>query len=84
MPKNSLVSNYIVAQYKVHKTKSNNADIPNIVDRDFDNRNKLEVAVSDLTYIRVGSRWNYACTLIDSLTVKLSVMLLEKRKILDW
>ena len=65
MRNNSLVSNYTVAQYKVHKTKSNNADIPNIVDRDFDNRDKLEVAVSDLTYIRVGSRWNYACTLID-------------------
>ena len=65
MGENSLVSNYTVAQYKVHKTKSNDANIPNLVDRDFDNRDKLEVAVSDLTYVRVGSRWNYVCTLID-------------------
>ncbi len=25
----------------------------------------IEVAVSDLTYVRVGSKWNYVCTLID-------------------
>ena len=65
MRENSLVSNYTVAQYKVHKTKSNDANIPNLVNRDFDNRDKLEVAVSDLTYVRVGYRWNYVCTLID-------------------
>ena len=41
------------------------------MDRDFDNRDKLEVAVSDLTYVRVGSKWNYVCTLIDLLIVKL-------------
>lgn len=33
--------------------------------RTFDNRNKLEVAVSNLTYVRVGGKWNYICTLID-------------------
>ena len=60
-----LISNYTVAQYKVLKTKSNDANIPNLVDRDFDNRDKPEVAVSDLTYVRVGSGWNYVCTLID-------------------
>ncbi len=26
---------------------------------------KLEVAVSDLTYVRVKNKWNYICTLID-------------------
>lgn len=36
-----------------------------IVDRKFDDRDRLEVAVSDLTYVRVGNRWNYVCTLLD-------------------
>lgn len=65
MKENSLVSNYTVAQYKVHKTTCNESDAPNIVNREFDNRDKLEVAVSDLTYVRVGGKWNYVCTLID-------------------
>jgi transposase InsO family protein len=65
MKENGLVSNYTVAQYKVHSNGCNESNIPNIVDRDFDNRDKLEVAVSDLTYVRVGSKWNYLCTIID-------------------
>ncbi|MCG4583816.1 DDE-type integrase/transposase/recombinase, partial [Anaerosalibacter bizertensis] len=32
---------------------------------DFKNREKLEVVVSDLTYVRVGNKWNYICTLLD-------------------
>ena len=50
-----------MAQYKVHKVTLQQ-DTPNIVDRDFDNREKLEVVESDLTYVRVGCRWNYVCT----------------------
>lgn len=65
MKRNNLISNYTTAHYKVHKTTCNEADTPNLVDRDFDNRKRLEVAVSDLTYVRVGSRWNYVCSLID-------------------
>jgi transposase InsO family protein len=65
MKENGLVSNYTVAQYKVHTTNCNEASTPNIVDREFDNRTKLEVAVSDLTYVRVGNKWNYICTIID-------------------
>lgn len=65
MKNNALVSNYTVAKYKVSATKCNEAAIQNVVDRDFDNRSKLEVTVSDLTYVRVGSKWNYVCLLID-------------------
>lgn len=65
MKENSLASSYTVAQYKVHTTNSNESPIPNLVDREFDNREKLEVAVSDLTYVRVTGKWNYVCTLID-------------------
>lgn len=65
MKENSLVSNYTVAQYKVHNRGCNESNITNIVDRKFDDRDKLEVAVSDLTYVRVGNRWNYVCTIVD-------------------
>ncbi len=65
MKENALVSNYTVAQYKVHNKGCNESKVSNIVDRKFDDRAKLEIAVSDLTYVRVGSKWNYVCTLID-------------------
>ncbi len=65
MKENALVSNYTVAQYKIHSKGCNESSVSNIVDRKFDDRNKLEVAVSDLTYVRVGNRWNYVCTLVD-------------------
>ena len=65
MKENGLVSNYTVAQFKVHPAACNQSPTPNIVDRDFNDREKLEVAVSDLTYVRVGNKWNYVCTLID-------------------
>jgi len=65
MKEKALVSNYTVAQYKVYSRGCNESRVSNAVDRQFDNRAKLEVAVSDLTYVRVGSKWNYVCTLID-------------------
>ena len=65
MKENALVSNYTVAKYKVHTASCNESAIANIVDRQFDNRDKLEVTVSDLTYVRVGGKWNYVCTIID-------------------
>ncbi len=65
MKKYSLVSNYTVAQYKVGKSKCNEDKIANVVDREFDNRERLEVVVSDLTYIRVNNKWCYICTLLD-------------------
>ena len=65
MKENALVSNYTVAQYKVHSKGCNEAKISNIVDRKFDDRAKLEVAVSDLTYVRVANKWNYIFTLVD-------------------
>ena len=65
MKANALVSNYTVSQYKVRTTSCNQSNIANLVDRQFDERKKLEVAVSDLTYVKVGSKWNYVCTIID-------------------
>jgi transposase InsO family protein len=65
MEKYSLISNYTVASYKPKKSKCNEEKIENLVNRSFKDRDKLEVIVSDLTYVRVGSKWNYICTLLD-------------------
>lgn len=65
MNKYGLVSNYTIKQFKNHNSKVNNDDIPNIVDRNFNNRGLLEVIISDLTYVRVLNKWCYVCLIID-------------------
>jgi len=65
MDKYSLVSNYTVKQFKVHKSSCNNDEVENIVNREFDNRNDLEIVVSDLTYVNVAGKWHYICLLIN-------------------
>ncbi len=65
MAKHGLISNYTVAQYKVHKSTCNNDDVGNIVNREFNDRDNLQVIVSDLTYVRVAGRWHYICILVD-------------------
>lgn len=65
MKENGIVSNYTVAQYKVYKQPCNNEIVANEVDRKFDNRDTLEVVVSDLTYVRVNGKWNYVCLILD-------------------
>lgn len=65
MKKNGLVSAYTVAQYKVHQSSCNEAEVPNELNRQFQNKKPLEAIVSDLTYVRVAGKWNYICLLID-------------------
>ncbi len=65
MKENGLVSNYTVAQYKIHKQPINEEKISNEVNSEFDNRDHLEVVVSDLTYVRVAGKWNYICIILD-------------------
>jgi putative transposase len=65
MKKYSLVSNYTVARYKVRRQTCNEDKIANTVNREFSNREKLEVVVSDLTYVWVGGQWLYICALLD-------------------
>lgn len=60
-----LVSNYTVKQFKVHKVKCNEDKIENIVNREFDRTTKLDVVVSDLTYVNVKGKWNYICLILD-------------------
>lgn len=65
MKQEGLVSSYTVAQFKPHKTKCNESKIANLVKRKFNDRDHLNVVVSDLTYVRVGRSWNYICVFID-------------------
>ena len=65
MKKHSLVSSYTVKQFKVHRSSCNEDNVQNIVKQDFQNRNHLEVVVSDLTYVNVNGKWHYICLLID-------------------
>ena len=65
MKKYALVSNYTLKQFKLHKSKVNNDKIENIVKCKFSDRERLDVVVSDLTYVNVNGKWNYICLLLD-------------------
>ena len=65
MHSNGLVSAYTIKKYRPNKDKVNNEVQPNLLDRQFDEKAPYEVVVSDLTYVRVGSDWNYICILLD-------------------
>jgi len=65
MTKYSLISNYTKKQYKIHQGTCNNEKVENVVNREFNNRDLLEVVVSDLTYVNVSGLWNYVCFLLN-------------------
>ena len=60
----NLVSVYTKAKYKNY-TKPNEKDVPNVLNRSFKFKKKMEVLVSDLTYVRVGTQWRYICLFVD-------------------
>lgn len=60
-----LQSKYAKASYKPITTRPNEEAVQNVLNREFDVAKAMSVLVSDLTYVRVGSRWNYVCFLID-------------------
>src|SRR5699024_12282349 len=62
----NLVSTYTVAQYKPYKSSTcNEALIKNELQRQFEQDKPLAVVVSDLTYVRVGTKWHYVCLFVD-------------------
>jgi len=66
MKKYGLVSKYTLRQSpKKKSTTVNNDAVANIVNREFDEREKYEVVVSDLTYVKIGGKWHYLCLLLD-------------------
>lgn len=65
MRENGLVSAYGRKRFKVHPGAVNEADVPNVVARGFGGRAPRTHICSDLTYVRVGTSWNYVCLLVD-------------------
>ena len=65
MKAKGLVSSYTKAKFKPSGSKVNEADLPNVLNRGFDGHAPHTHIVSDLTYVRVGRRWNYVCLLLD-------------------
>jgi transposase InsO family protein len=65
MKKYGLVSNYILRRKNTRSTDVNNDEIANVVKREFNERKKLEVVVSDLTYVKIAGKWHYLCILLD-------------------
>lgn len=60
-----LISVYADAKFKPSRSSADEADAPNIVNREFDGRAPRTHVVNDLAYVRVGARWCYVCLLID-------------------
>ena len=65
MKQEGLVSNYTTAQFKPQKDTCHESKTENVLNRQFQNREYRDVVISDLTYVRVGTRWNYICVLVD-------------------
>ena len=65
MARRGLVSAYTCKKYRAHSSKSNETAIPNLLARDFNNQAPGACVVSDLTYVRVGTRWAYVCILLE-------------------
>ena len=65
MKRRGLESVYTHKKYKSHGKKCNESAIPNLLDRQFDGHAPLAAVVSDLTYVRVGQKWQYVCILLD-------------------
>lgn len=60
-----MVSVYTKKKYRYHSSVVNESKIENLVNREFNGRGKLLVVVRDMTYVSIGSNWNYICILLD-------------------
>ena len=58
MKENSLASAYTKANFKPHADKPNEADLPNVLDREFDGYLPHTHLASDPAYVRVLSAWH--------------------------
>ena len=63
MKKLGLISAYTRKKYRIYFCKSNEAAIPNLLNRHFNGQRPGACAVRDLTYVRVGVKWSYICIL---------------------
>lgn len=65
MKKYGLESNYTKQNYKPQKSQSNESKTQNKLNREFKEEKPLKKIVTDLTYVKVGNKWNYVCLVID-------------------
>ena len=65
MKSRGLVSCYARAKFRPHPDRPNEAELPNVLNREFDGHRPHTHVVSDLTYVRVLGAWCYICLLID-------------------
>ncbi len=65
MREQGLVSKYTVAQFKPMKSTCNESEEGNTLNRQFAQDKARKVVVSDLTYVRVRSKWHYICAILD-------------------
>ncbi|WP_237375604.1 IS3 family transposase [Streptococcus ruminantium] len=65
MKRLNLVSIYQQPSFKLYSKGKNEAPIPNLLARQFNQEKPLEAIVTDLTYVRAGKRWAYVCFIID-------------------
>ena len=63
--KRGLVSVYTRKKYRLHHDRCNEAPIPNLLQRKFNEQKPNACVVSDLTYVRVSAAWPYVCILLD-------------------
>lgn len=65
MKPRNLTSCYAKAKFRPHPGRPNEAELPNVLNREFDGHAQRTHIVSDLTYARVPRAWCYACLFID-------------------
>ena len=65
MKRRGMTSAYARRTSEPHRTRADEAGLTNILDREFDGYEPRTHLASDLTYVRVGGKWAYACPLID-------------------
>lgn len=65
MKEQGLVSKYTMVQFKPMKSTCNESDQGNTLNLHFDQDQARRVVVSDLTYVRAGTKWIYICAILD-------------------
>jgi transposase InsO family protein len=82
MEKYGLVSKYVKRRKKGRKGTVNEANTPNILNRQFapEAHDPMDVVVSDLTYVKVAGTWHYICLLLDVATRQIIGFACGKKK----
>ena len=64
MKRRGMAGAYVRGTSEPHRTRADGAGLANILDREFDGYGPRAHLAGDLTYVRVGGEWAYACPLI--------------------